>query len=70
VSQGLAPIIHALFVAADQLDRVVDEMPEPICGEQRVMLTALARAAQLTAEELKKQESARVDGRRLEGVRG
>lgn len=65
----VAPIIHALLVGADQLDKVVDEMPEAVCGEQRLLLTALARAAQLTADKLQSEERDR-ERRLLEGVRG
>lgn len=56
---SLAPLVHALFVLGDQLDRTCDEMPEPICKDQRVTLSALARACQLTAEQLKAEEAQR-----------
>lgn len=56
---ALAPIVHALFVAADKLDEVVDEMPQSVCTDQRVTLSALARACQLTAEQLKAEEAQR-----------
>lgn len=55
----IAEIIHALLVAGDNLDKVADELPAPICTDAQIMLTALARAAQLTAEQLKQEETAR-----------
>jgi hypothetical protein len=63
---AISPIIHALFVASDQLDAVVDEMPEGPCEQARITLSALARAAQLTAEQLKAEEADRE--RKLMGV--
>jgi hypothetical protein len=61
-----APFIHALFVAADNLDKTVDEMPQEPCKDARIILSALARAAQLTATQL--QAEARERENRLEGV--
>jgi hypothetical protein len=55
----LAPIVHALLVGADQLDKVVDEMPDGVCKEQRLLLSALARAAALTADKLQTEEHER-----------
>jgi hypothetical protein len=51
-------IIHALFVAADKLERVSDELPA-VTEPQAILLTAIARAAQLTAEHLKQEEAER-----------
>jgi hypothetical protein len=61
-----AQLCHALFVAADKLDEVTMELPN-IAEPQAIMLTALARAAQLTAETLKAEEAAR-ERRAMEGV--
>lgn len=51
-----APIIHALLVAADQLELVSDELPS-VAEPQAILLTALALAAVLTAEKLKAEEA-------------
>jgi uncharacterized membrane protein YcaP (DUF421 family) len=44
--------VHALLVGADALDKTVDELPESVCKDARIILSALARAAQLTATQL------------------
>jgi hypothetical protein len=62
---SLAQIVHALLVAADQLVSVSDELPS-VAEPQAILLVALARAAQLTAEQLKAEEAARE--RKLMGV--
>ena len=56
---ALSPIIHALLAGADALDQVCDELPEPVCQDQRLLVAALARACQITAEKLKKTEAER-----------
>ena len=60
-----AALIHALFVAGDQLDRVVDELPS-VAEQSAITISALARACQLTAERLKSEEQERE--RKLMGV--
>lgn len=62
----MAAIIHALLVAGDKLELVTLEMPE-VAEPQALLLTALARAAQLTAEHLKAEETAR-ERRLMESV--
>lgn len=62
-----AQTIHALFVAADQLELVADELPG-VAEPQAILLTALARAAQLTAEKLKGEATERE--RKVYGVVG
>jgi predicted XRE-type DNA-binding protein len=56
---ALAPIVHALLVGADALDSVVDELPDTVCKDQRLLLSALARAASITADRLQKEERER-----------
>jgi hypothetical protein len=64
---SLAQIVHALLVAADKMELVSMEMPA-CCEPQATLLVALARAAQLTAEQLKAEEADRE--RKLMGVVG
>jgi hypothetical protein len=71
---ALAPIVHALLVGADALDSVVDELPDTVCKDQRLLLSALARAASITADRLQKEEREREDRfygtARVEGAHG
>lgn len=53
---ALSPFIHFALTLSDALDATTDELPEPLCQDQRLMLAALARALQLAAEKLKLEE--------------
>jgi hypothetical protein len=54
-----AQVINLLFVLADSCDAAVREMPSTVCDEQRLTLTGLARAFQLTGDRLKREAAER-----------
>ena len=51
-------LVHLLFTLGDALDRVTDELPG-IAEDTRITLSALARACQLTAQQLQCEAAAR-----------
>lgn len=51
-------LIHGLLVFADSLDATTDELPA-VCEQQRLTLSALARAAELTAKRLQREQAER-----------
>jgi hypothetical protein len=53
-----AELVHACFVMADSCDAVCDELPS-VAEQQRLTLSALSRAFQLTGDRLKREAAER-----------